>query len=762
MSSQVVINTFGLQSNTDRTVFATWGWTKSNTDHYRAVWYYDTGDSVWFVGNDDSNITIKQSTYTAPSNAKRVRFKVIPVSKTHKVNGKETSYWIGKWSSYKTYSFSSNPPITPSVPSVTIENYKLTAELDNLDVNATQIQFQVVKNNSSVFKTGTATIKTHHASYSCTVDAGYEYKVRCRSVKNKIHSDWSDYSDNYGTAPACPKTFISIKALSETSVYLDWEDVSNATTYEVEYTTQKRHFDSSNEVQSMSVDAKVAGHAEITGLETGEEYFFRVRAANDNGKSSWSEIKSIVIGKAPAAPTTWSSTTTSIIGETVKLYWVHNAEDGSSQTYADLELYIGGVKETYTIKNTADEDEKDKTSSYAIDTSSYTEGTKIQWRVRTAGITKEYGDWSIQRTIDIYAPATLELNVIDAESNTIETLTSFPFYVSGLAGPNTQVPIGYSLVIISNEIYETVDQIGNRRMVNQGEQVYSKYFNTSDPLLVEFTPGNIDLENNISYTITCKVSMNSGLTAEATSEFTVSWTDELYEPNAEIIFDEDAICTHIRPYCEDNDGNLVEGINLSVYRREFDGTFKELAIGLNNTSNTFVTDPHPALDYARYRVVAITNSTGAISYYDIPGYPIGEKAIIIQWDEDWRYFDTTSEDEPEQPAWSGSLLKLLYNIDVSDKSSPDVSLVEYIGREHPVSYYGTHLGETASWSAEIDKRDEDTLYALRRLKRWMGDVYVREPSGSGYWAHISVSFNRAHRELTIPVTIEVTRVEGGI
>jgi hypothetical protein len=47
---------------------------------------------------------------------------------------------------------------------------------------------------------------------------------------------------------------------------------------------------------------------------------------------------------------------------------VHNAEDGSSQTYAELELTIDGITETHTIQNTASEEEKDKTSSYTIDT----------------------------------------------------------------------------------------------------------------------------------------------------------------------------------------------------------------------------------------------------------------------------------------------------------------------------------------------------------------------------------------------------------
>ena len=183
---------------------------------------------------------------------------------------------------------------------------------------------------------------------------------------------------------------------------------------------------------------------------------------------------------------------------------------------------------------------------------------------------------------------------------------------------------------------------------------------------------------------------------------------------------------------------------------------------LSNTRNTFVTDPHPSLDYARYRIVAISDDTGAVNYADIPGYVVGEKSVVIQWDESWSEFDARGEDIYEAPAWSGSMVKLPYNIDVSDSNTSDVSLVKYIGRTRPVSYYGTQIESTSTWNVDIAKEDKNTLYALRRLAMWMGDVYVREPSGSGYWANISISFSQTHCETVIPVTINITRVEGGI
>lgn len=758
-TSKPTIKYFGLQSETDRTIYATWTWSKDNTENYKTMWYYSTGDGIWFVGSD-STTEYKQSTYSAPANATKVKFKVKAVSKKKTVNKKETSYWTASWSSEKIYDFKNSPPAATSAPTVEIDKYKLTAELDNLPTTVTKVQFQVVKDNKTVFKSGTATVKTSHVAYSCTVEAGSEYKVRCRAYNGTTAGEWSPYSENKGTIPAAPTRITTCKATSKSSVYLEWPAVATAKTYDIEYATKKEYFD--NTKQTTVEPGIEFTHYELTGLTTGETYFFRVRAANAvTGTSGWSELTSVSIGKKPAAPTTWSSTTTAIVGEPLNLYWVHNSEDGSSQTYAELELTIGNDKAyTETIKNSTDEELKDKTSVYAIDTSDYTEGTQILWRVRTAGVTHEtlgYGEWSIQRTVDIYAPPTLEFSITDNEGSLIETLTGFPFKVGGLTGPKTQQPIGYHLTVSANESYETVDQVGNVKMVSQGEQIYSKYFDISDPLNVTLSAGDIDLENNITYTVTCSASMNSGLTVESSLEFTVAWADLEYEPNAEIAIDEDTLAAYIRPYYEGDSENVL----LSVYRREFDGRFTEIATGIENR-NTFVTDPHPALDYARYRIVAMDETTGAVSYCDVAGYPIGEIAAIIQWNEEWSYFDADSEDELAEPAWSGSMLKLPYNIDISDKRKPDVALVEYIGRSHPVTYYGTQLGETSTWSMSIPSDDTETLYALRRLSIWQGDVYVREPSGSGYWANVNVSFSQKHCEVTIPVTLEIVRVEGGI
>lgn len=859
-TNKVTLANFGLQALSDKTLFVTWKWSKhKTTESYKVWWRYTKGDGNWFGSptnisvDHDCEAASRISTFDIPEGAYKISVKVLPIAETstESKSGVSKAKWTANWSTEKQYT-NKTPVGTPSIPTVELDELKLTATLDNLNIpGVTHIEFKLIKDDTAVIRTTKVAVKyvvsggAGRASCTWDVQAGFEYKVCCRAYSNNMsgyYSDWSDFSESKKTRPVQPKKISTIRAQSETSVYLEWDKNASAETFDIEYATEKRYFDNSS--NTTTVTNVESNKYEVTGLETGDEYFFRVRAINSAGESPWSEITSVVLGSKPAAPTTWSSTTTAITGEPLNLYWVHNAEDGSKSTYVDLEIYIDvdmdgptdQFKLSYTlpvdkdyensvIKYTApkdvDENDEEQTGYCEFNTSTYPEGVQIQWRARTAGVTKEFGDWSVQRTIDVHARPTLDFSITDSSGATLETIDSFPFYAMGIAGPVTQTPIGYSLTIMSTEAYETVDNIGNVKMVKAGEIVYSKYFDITDSLLVEFTPGNIDLENNITYKAVCVVSMNSGITAESSDEFTVAWSEMTYVPNVEISYDPSTYVTHLRPYCEITEltnykvehnletdeyvvtdeilGNmytepgivgttisgeevylgtstegietyfctiehntLVEDITLSVYRREFDGSFTELGTGLSNLANTHITDPHPALDYARYRIVAVTNSTGAVCYYDPPGYPIGEKAAIIQWDEEWSIFDTQGLDDPlDQPAWTGSLLRLPYNIDVSDSNTSDVTLVEYVGRKRPVAYYGTQLGETQDWSVTIPKDDEETLYALRRLAIWMGDVYVREPSGTGFWANVSVSFSQKHLDMTIPVSIKITRVEGG-
>lgn len=842
-SNQCKVTSFGLQSDTERTLFAVWQWQKANTDHCVVEWEYQTKDGNWFIGahtNIDYASQIKHdgyfdSTYNVPENAVMVRFRVKPISKTYMDKNNTVSYWLSVWTGYHKYdTIAMNTPEpepiqipTLSPPSVTVNNYKLDCKVENIDTNVKNtsidvslflVEFEVVKNDSSRAYSGLASIYYSTATYRFSIDPGYNYKVRCRLKVGEDYGAWSNFSSTVQSVPSAPSANPTCYATSSTSIRVTWPSVSSADYYELEYSDDIGHFDS---MIAESVRVEGNNRYEVTGLDSGALYYFRVRACNESGNSAWTGLGMILIGTTPIAPSTWSSTTTAVVGEDIILYWIHSNEDGSAERRAEVEVYYDDVRLVHNVVNEeVDDDDPQKTSQFIVSTTGMTEGKVLKWRVRTAGITNELGEWSVQRVIDVYAKPSLSVLLLDSIGLYTRVIKSFPIRIKAEAGPATQTPVSYHVNIIPRESYETVDEVGNFKMIMAGDPVFARSYDISTNLDITLTPQDLDLQSDIPYDLVCTVGMDSGLTTEEVIPFTVFWTDVVFAPNAQIVYDPDKIVTHINPYCEyypyifyevsyeneqwirtDNTIEYIEGISvdnaftvdygdivyagfldevlthfcivlseepvlvpditLSVYRREFDGTFTEIGTELTNSSQTFVADPHPPLDYAKYRIVATSDLTGAMSFIDLPPYPIQVKTIVLQWNEAWTDYNLGDEGAIGKQAWQGTMLKLPYNIDVTENNETDVSLITYIGRKQPVSYYGTQLGTSAIWNCDVPKRDSETIYALRRLAVWMGDVYVREPSGIGYWARVSVSFSQKHCELVVPVTIDITRVSGG-
>lgn len=813
-----------LQTGTDRTLFATWDWNKSNTDKYEVSWKYDTGDGVWFSGNDGT-AQIKQSTYSAPSNAIRVAFKVKAVSKK---KGKNGVYWTCSWSTTVKYDLSTINLTDTGAPTLNLVGYKLTATIDDYVAgSATGIQFQLVRDDTTIVETvKPVTLATTHASYIWkSLEPGHKYKVRARAVrevetspKNTSNSKknlstqktkivvlegvWSSYSENVYTGfeqVSAIKSIETYSAYGSTGgVRITWEKVLHFDSspdsndeYEIEYTDDETLFDV-GDVQTSGGHKTTS--AVITGLDLNKTYYFRVRAKADGGSTgAWSPTASMAVGTVPGPPTIWSYLDTIELGSDIILNWVHSSDDGSTQTEAivtvtineqSYDILVPGDTSTLTI-HTDTQEHWDETFEGGLP---YVQTDYIfTWKVKTKGVVPDYGEYSGEKTINVYEPVILNGQVYRGTdwlwdpftfatdnvstayglpTNPIETVTKYPVIIGFNVTPDSQTAISYSVTITANEAYDGIDATGAPIHISSGDVIYSAVL-TPEPhypnrLSIMLYPGDIDLENNISYTLSGTVAMDSGLSGETDTEFDVAFDDEDYEVEAEIDISYDDYSAMIKPICRDEFGNIVTKVYFNIYRREYDGSFTPIILNLDGENDSTVVDPHPSLDYARYRVVAITKKTGAVSYDDMPGYRIGMDSIVMQWDETWSTFEADDSEELADQPNEGSMLLLPYNIDVSSSHSPDVSLVNYIGNGHPVSYYGTHHGESGSWSCEIPASDQETLYTVRRLANYMGDVYVREPSGIGYWAHVTVSYNIQHTKMTIPVTFNITRVEGGI
>ena len=712
----------------------------------------------------------------------------------------------GKWLEYD---FRNNPPELLPNPAIEIDTFdKLTIEFENIPDNKgiDGIEIAVYQDNNVKYATYTINVnpETRYASHISTLDPGHYYRMKFRSIryfladgtksKDGIYGGWTDYTSNYLTSPIAPESITQLngkkiveQGVTSYGVFVEWTPVEVAKTYTIQWTINPDYFDDAPElVNSQTTEEGSGPKILLTNIELGHTYYFRVGSNNNKGSSlTWTPIKSINLGSRPSVPTTWSNTSSSVIGENLNLYWVHNATDGSLETSARLYLILidmtnpeaQPITKEKIIDKINDPENPSTISVYTInyDDPEYkflTEGFIIKWKVQTRGVGNEFSEYSTEREINVYTKPELTLDIRNKYGDSINNIYEFPFYIFLKSPTTTQIPLSYYIEITSNNNYETVDQVGNVKTVNVGDIIYKKFI---DPelnaweLLAYMTPGDIDLQSGFTYTIKATISMDSGLIGMTEQTFSTEFENSSYDIFADIIINNQTLNASINPkanewYYENDEPHtrLAQNCKLSVYRREYDGSFIEIASEIQNGENVFITDPHPALDYARYRVVVRSDENGTISFRDIPAVKVGEPSVVIQWAEKWTKFETSNNEEPIEPAWSGSMIRIPYNIDTSESNDKDVSLIEYIGRQHPVSYYGTQLGEASSWKVDIPADDKETLYNIRRLSKWMGDVYVREPSGVGYWAYINVSYSKTHNETIIPISFDIKRIEGGI
>lgn len=800
------------QSGTDNTYYGSWSFTPPRAGtlaHYVYTWFYYTGDNypdgskIWFTGTN-STTGDQTVTYSPPDNALEITLHVIPVSTTHEVNKTEVSWWQGSVVAASRAvdqdPWTSEPLEDIDTPSIMIDNSYCVVYTGSLEADlhpTSEILFEVFGHYGSGISIDDGTLLYYQyvpagsgaisASFRFLTTPGWYYAARsehrCQEYDPSYplgyyyrYSNLTDMSEEVRAIPDIVEVF-EVRAESSTSVYIAWTEAAGADEYEIQYSTTKDHvYGDADDVTTVSVTE--GPYYTLTGLDTGSTYFFVVRAKNDSGESVWSyPIQSFVLGKTPSAPTTWSSSSTIFIGQPVTFYWVHNSEDGSLERSAQVEITIknsagqtvsGG--ETITVQSgnydsdgSLIPDAEDETYSYVYQTANVGDSNTIEWRVRTSGVTNTYGDWSVVRSVKVYSAPSLSLDITDQEGTSLgSTITSYPFYIRGTATPKSQKPVGYSVSIKSRDTYQTVDYKGETVTITPDTELYNTYVSASTDLILRMSAETVNLDSGHDYIITAVVSMNSGLTATRTKDFTVQWSESAVDPNCSIGLNSNNWSTVIQPYVHNSSGNNISGYSLSVYRRDYNGELVEIQTGIDSSSNTSIVDPHPPLDSARYRIVAISNTTGAVSFTDTAPYPINCTSIVIQWDEEWESYDTNVT-APQIPRTNGtSMLILPYNIDTDEDVSAEAELVNYIGREYPTSYYGTSVTSSATWNTDVPDYDTETIYALRRLQVWKGDCYVREPHGTGYWANVTVSFGFTHLERVIPVTLTLTRVMGGL
>ena len=771
----------GQQGSTGTTVYATWtafsSARRKNIDSITVAWSYQVrnsaGAAVWLKGSTESvgKAAVLSSTYSAPSESLAVSVSVTPVLTK---NGKKKA--TAK-SASASRSFAGNAPGKPNAPSVAVDGYSLTLRVQSTDPYARTAVFYMYRNSeigpywtsSAIPISGSA-----QAQQIITLTPGHRYYARVRLFNGSAGSEISDPSAiSEITVPDRVRNVIATP-ISQTQISLSWTPVSGAAStngYEIEYATDTKYFGGSN-----SSTMSTSNTTEYINVETGHIWYFRVRAKNANNiTGAWSDPPaSAAAASKPNPPTTWTLTGMAYVDSSIALYWTHNSADGSKPTESEIEWSLNsGQPHSITITHDLGPDDHDYTFNYVLNlvSSSFNDGDILKWRVRTKGVSAMgWSDYSVLREVKIFAPASLSL-YIPGE------ISAYPIDIDVTVTPATQAIVSFYISISARDSYDDNDYMGEFQHIMAGQRIFSKnYSNLGNIDTISLTPADINLKTGQTYDVEAVVATSAGLMADTSTEFTLNIEEPDYYLDMGINVDYESLSAALVPGCysdinEDAEGDdiydiedIVDNVSISVYRINFDGSFTPIELNIPNDGVTVISDPHPALDNGKYRLVAMDNTTGTMFFDDVISEDLEVKGLVLQWDAKYaNYLVRDIVDELNEPAIGnmagGTTLKLPYNVKKNESSDIDNNLVEYIGREHPVSYYGTQKGQKSSYSTDVPKDDLNTLDLLRRLQIWPGDVYIRAQDGLGYWAKVEVSFDRDYDSLVMPVNIDTIRVD---
>jgi len=197
------------------------------------------------------------------------------------------------------------PPDTPNPlnPENNNTNVSITPVFEWSDTGADSYRFQLDKLNS-VITIADETVTANTFTVSDDLDYLSDYQWRIKAVKDGVESEWSMYNEFQTEAepvilPDAP--VLASPQNNATGIVLNpelqWEAVNEATGYAVQVSET-----SSFSVLAAEQDSITEVSFVLEGLDYETEYFWRIRASNEDGEGEWSESWSFTTKSEPLLP----------------------------------------------------------------------------------------------------------------------------------------------------------------------------------------------------------------------------------------------------------------------------------------------------------------------------------------------------------------------------------------------------------------------------------------------------------------------------
>lgn len=552
---------------------------------------------------------------------------------------------------------------------------------------------------------------------------------------------------------AAPSISVVQADVEETAtVTWSWTD-PDATGAEVSWADHEDAWESTDEPDTYIVDASRASRLNVSGLEPGITWYFRVRLVTEGDDTTYglySNTFALNLSSAPAIPSLeMSAQVIDPDGEAIAS-WVYVSGDNTPQAHATLALYSAG---TYTdiLQINTEQTAVINPAALELAIGSYQLVVKVE---------SESGQWSDYSDPVPFAVAdplvcTFTQASLVSRTETIEGDTyTFPYCLVEMPLTVTVTgagATGQTMLAIKRKNDYSIARPDDTELTGYADEVICQFVYTGEAQqTIDIDDVMGKLNDGATYYLEATVTDNLGRTASARYPaddpddfFTVIWDEQAIMPEAtaEIVDDDYAKLTITKPQ------DWYTGDVVDIYRLTSD---KPQLIAENvemDDDPVEYVDPFPTLGQGGYRFVYKTkngddtlDSSSNFAWLDIP-LTLGSQEAVIDF--------------------NGERLPLGYNLKVANTWSKEFQETRYLGG-HIAGDWTKGVLRTASVdTVTLPVRDMSLFKGLRRLAEYEDVCHLRTLDGSVITCNIQVdddfSYDTAGKIQN--VSMSITRVD---
>lgn len=240
------------------------------------------------------------------------------------------------------------------------------------------------------------------------------------TVRNEIMRSSGIIWDN-GTVPRAPENVSAVQTV-DNDILVTWDWAwDEADSAEVSWADRENAWDSTDEPDTHIVSKARSSKLYISGLDTGQRYYVRVRLIKGSDDSAvygeYSETQWVDLNSAPAIPEL--TLTPEVVTENSSFIasWSYVSTDGTDQDYAAISEVTRSGGEYHYSDPIAEVTDAQRIS---ISSSRWPVGTEHALAVRVRSKSGRWSEWSTPKNITVAEPISCEIVSTSLESKEIE------------------------------------------------------------------------------------------------------------------------------------------------------------------------------------------------------------------------------------------------------------------------------------------------------------------------------------------------------